>query len=187
MSGWVDRGDTEYGPKLEWESEEPTREEWLAAMQVEEQLIAQGRWDELVWEPDGDYSGLDQNAHGGLPEECPHCGKRLVIAKESGAMRKTKFQLDGLEGEFEGYTKDEDWNGFSCPYFDEETATTLLDAMTATGGWDYTFNPFVPAFHVACLQTDDEDVTEFAGMNTEHGILYAIGAFYWCWSEVEAD
>src|SRR5512138_2165952 len=103
MSGWVDRGDTEYGPKLEWESEEPTREEWLAAMQVEEQLIAQGRWDELVWEPDGDYSGLDQNAHGGLPEECPHCGKsqppsihadpvcwdcgkRLVIAEESGVI-----------------------------------------------------------------------------------------------------
>jgi hypothetical protein len=35
----------------------------------------------------------------------------------SAPMRKSRFQLFGIEGAFEAFTKDDHWNGWECPFF----------------------------------------------------------------------
>ncbi len=42
-------------------------------------------------------------------------------------MRLANFKIESLGYEtFEGYTKDEDWNGWDCPYFTFEQAQKIL-------------------------------------------------------------
>ena len=51
-----------------------------------------------------------------------------------GALKPAKFVIDFLShSEFEGYTKDEDWNGFACPYFTFEQAQRLTQAWRENG------------------------------------------------------
>ncbi len=35
----------------------------------------------------------------------------------SDAIKKTRFELFGSEGTFEGFTKGDHWNGWECPFF----------------------------------------------------------------------
>lgn len=47
-------------------------------------------------------------------------------------MRETKFSLDTLGNQvFDGYTRDEDWNGWACPYFTFEQAERIVQACQA--------------------------------------------------------
>ncbi len=43
-------------------------------------------------------------------------------------MRQTRFTIDSLNGIFEGYTLDDDWNGWAVPYFAYEQALLVLAA-----------------------------------------------------------
>ena len=49
-------------------------------------------------------------------------------------MRKTKFTLESYgDTAFEGYTQDDDWNGFACPYFTFEETEKIVKAHKITG------------------------------------------------------
>ena len=49
-------------------------------------------------------------------------------------MREAKFSHDFLgDGEFRGYTRDEDYNGFACPYFSYDQAMIVLQAWAEHG------------------------------------------------------
>ncbi len=49
-------------------------------------------------------------------------------------MRPAKFEMDFLGSrDFEGYTYDEDWNGFACPHFTYEQAMQIVEAWIEEG------------------------------------------------------
>ena len=49
-------------------------------------------------------------------------------------MHLQKFTIDTLgERVFDGYTKDEHWNGWACPYFTFEQAQSIVTAHNDNG------------------------------------------------------
>lgn len=71
------------------------------------------------------------------------------------------------------------WNGYACPLFTREVAQELLNAI-APEGWSY--DSAKDQFLVNC---DGGGPEEYAAINTEHGVLYGVGAYGWCWEEVD--
>jgi hypothetical protein len=101
-------------------------------------------------------------------------------------MRPTKFAIDFLEGKtFDGYTREEDWNGFACPYFSFEQAQHLIDAWHSRG-WNAGYNKEADSFLFEIASgagvTEDEI---YSSLEIEGMKLYPIGAFNWIWDEVE--
>lgn len=106
------------------------------------------------------------------------------------ALRKAKFQIDGIEGEFEGYVLDEGgWNGFACPGFTYKEANRLLTALNATPDLTAYFERMGAAVRVEDRNEDSPEVFEHVVRETEDDrlVLYPIGAWGWCWSEVEDE
>ena len=99
-------------------------------------------------------------------------------------MREGKFYLDFLEGHtFEGYTQDEKWNGFACPYFTYDQAMNIVTAWQGTGTEAY-YDPNSDSFYFKMADSSDE-VTEdrFEAVRLHEMKLYPIGAFSWIWDE----
>ncbi len=102
-------------------------------------------------------------------------------------MRKTKFKIESLGYEtFEGFTKDEDWNGWDCPYFTFDQAQKVLKQfnlfreITRQKGfafYDETADAFV-------FPLNDEDESEvYAAIDEEGQKYYPVGASCWIWEE----
>lgn len=108
--------------------------------------------------------------------------------KSKSVMRAAYFKIPALSHEtFEGFTKDERWDGWSCPYFNYEQARKLLKiynepliiiAPYNMGFYDFTTDAFV--FPVDC-----ENEPEIYRAVIEDGQkYYQIGARSWMWKEV---
>lgn len=94
-------------------------------------------------------------------------------------MRKTEFKIETYgNASFEGYTLEEDWNGWSCPYFTLEESKRIVNAHTATGQ-NASYNENSDTF---CFESQDEEEfytpLELKGMK-----LYPIGNSSWIWEE----
>ena len=98
---------------------------------------------------------------------------------------KATFVLDALEGEeFEGYTQDEQWNGFACPHFPLESAQRLMAALSNLGQtafYDTQTDQFV------CAEEDYEDDPDRYGAVEVEGLgkLYAVGSHMWTWTRAD--
>lgn len=93
-------------------------------------------------------------------------------------MRTTRFTIDSLNGIFEGYTLDENWNGWAVPYFTYEQALLVLAACQQAdqhGLYDSTNDRFVFAFKDEDENYEAEDIN---GMK-----VYPIGARNWIWED----
>src|ERR1044072_1072660 len=101
-------------------------------------------------------------------------------------MRKAKFSHDFLGGsEFRGYTRDEDYNGFACPYFSYDQAMPILQAWVEHGlaaNYDENSDEFV--FEVSGGEAGNE-FQRFGAIYADGLKLYPIGVFDWIWSEVK--
>lgn len=104
-------------------------------------------------------------------------------------MRPVKFTLESLGCEnFEGFTKDETWNGWACPYFTFEQARKVLknynQLRQITGQNDFAqYDLAVDAF---VFPADDEEETETFDAVTANGQkYYPVGAYCWIWEELE--
>ncbi len=116
-------------------------------------------------------------------------------------LRSTRFSTD-LTGEdtfFEGFTRGESWNGFSCPYFTFEQGQRIVEATNkAAAEWhlrDPEFNTFYGRYDSqrdafvfyykleADSQTPEQDWDIFPGEMLEGMKLYPIGAGGWAWTE----
>ena len=102
-------------------------------------------------------------------------------------MRKTKFKIESLGYEsFDGFTKDEDWNGWDCPYFTFDQAQKVLKQFNLfreiIGQKDFAFyNKDTDAF---VFPSNDEDEPEvFAAVSANNQKYYPVGAFCWIWEE----
>jgi hypothetical protein len=90
-------------------------------------------------------------------------------------MRKTKFVLDCFpDQEWDGFTNDDFWNGFACPYFTHEEATRLLEHSIAYA-------------QAEGLDEDSIDTTwipqDWRTTTQDGQTLYAVGAWEWTWFE----
>ena len=101
-------------------------------------------------------------------------------------MREAKFSHDFLgDSEFRGYTRDEDYNGFACPYFSYDQAMPILQAWVEHGlaaNYDENSDEFV--FEVSGGEAGNE-FQRFGAIYADGLKLYPIGVFDWIWSEVE--
>lgn len=101
-------------------------------------------------------------------------------------MREAKFSHDFLgDSEFRGYTRDEDYNGFACPYFTCDQAMLILQAWLEHGlaaNYDENTDEFV--FEVSGGEAGNE-FQRFGTIYDDGLKLYPIGVFDWIWQEVE--
>jgi hypothetical protein len=103
-------------------------------------------------------------------------------------MRSTKFKIESLGCEtFDGFTQDEDWNGWDCPYFTYDQAQKVVKQYNQLreiiGKKDFAFYDEVTD---AFIFPVDEDKTEtFAAINDDEQKYYPVGAFGWIWEETE--
>lgn len=68
------------------------------------------------------------------------------------------------------------WNGFACPYFTQAVAEEVLkDVVPNHYVWKQTEDGYE-------VHDAEGGTPEFFGaFHTNHGTLYAIGAWGWCW------
>lgn len=94
-------------------------------------------------------------------------------------MRKTEFTIDSFLGlKFRGFTNNEDWNGWACPYFTFEESSKIVEAHKNTGqnAWfDEAKDEFVFEF--------DGDTEYYQATNNNGQKLYPIGNGSWIWEE----
>lgn len=98
-------------------------------------------------------------------------------------MRETKFTIDVYgDVQFDGFTTDEDWNGWACPYFTFEQAQRIVAEHQRFGllAWyDADADKFV--FSVEQGRVGEPD--EFEAVEIDGRKLYPIGARCWIWEE----
>jgi hypothetical protein len=104
--------------------------------------------------------------------------------------RKSRFEIIGIKGSFEAYTKDEKWNGWDCPFFIRMEGQRFVAAWnsqlqgqdTPERGqalYDGTNNRFEFVL--------SGEVESFNAVVINEMELYPIGACGWCWQECESD
>lgn len=93
-------------------------------------------------------------------------------------MYAKRFQLDGIEGTVHGYSVDQSWNGFECPYFTFDQAIALLRRSHLR--FEYRDAERGDLFLV---YTGYGEPDIFEGMEVNGLHVYGIGAFAWAWSQ----
>ncbi len=98
-------------------------------------------------------------------------------------MRKAEFKIESLGYEtFEGFTEDEEWNDWACPYFTFDQAQKVLKQYNQLreiiGQKDFAFyDEDTDAF---VFPSNDEDETEtFTAASEDDQKYYPVGAFCW--------
>jgi hypothetical protein len=94
--------------------------------------------------------------------------------------RKAQFEIEGVEGLFEGWTEGRRWNGWATPHFEFETAKKVV--ASAGGRYDSDKDVFLTKGN------DGEDTWPATTINVLGGTelkVYPVGAWAWIWDEVE--
>lgn len=101
-------------------------------------------------------------------------------------LRKAAFKIDSIPNTiFEGYTDDDTWNGWACPYFEKSEAERVLKASEANRYFG-SYDAQQDAFSVRS-QDDPEDyepeVFQAVNRNVEGSevTVYGIGTYSWIW------
>lgn len=95
-------------------------------------------------------------------------------------MRKASFTLEVFGSQiFEGYTQDEDWNGWACPYFTFEEAQKIAETYSKTGekaDYDKISDSFYFEFQ--------DEKESYSALDFDNLKLYPIGSSSWIWEEL---
>lgn len=109
---------------------------------------------------------------------------QMFESKKEPKARAAVFSIDD-EKKYKGWTFDDDWNGWACPYFEKKEADAIMKDFK--GKFDkkknaYLFNPEGDGDKVPLA---DWDVYEMQVIDTPDGKkeVWAIGAWAWVWSE----
>ena len=94
-------------------------------------------------------------------------------------MKQAVFVIDTFpDYKFSGFSNDEDWNGWACPYFTFEESEKIVEAhkTTGQGAWfDEANDQFV--FKIG------DDTELYQAINNDGQKLYPIGNGNWIWEE----
>ena len=93
------------------------------------------------------------------------------------------FYLEGIGGEFEGWSDGTAWNGWEKPCFTREVSEQILNVC----GNRFTYEPSSDEFIL--LSRDEDEPERFPGQCIEFGDggsakVYFIGAGTWIWDKV---
>jgi hypothetical protein len=107
------------------------------------------------------------------------------IETEETEMRGAKFCYEVLgRSQFDGFTREESYNGFACPYFNNDQAMLIMKAWEDQGlaaRFDLKKDEFV--FEVSGAEAPN-DFQSFSAIYLDGLKLYPIGVFEWPWEEV---
>jgi len=103
---------------------------------------------------------------------------------------KTTFVIDSLPSEsFEGYSNGDNWNGWACPFFNQETAERVLRASERnnyTWQYDEQADAFIVRSSDDPVDYEPEVFTATKVQIDEKSLmLYGIGAYSWIWEAAE--
>ena len=133
---------------------------------------------------------------------CPVCGAARWCTSEAQCLDgatgahtvRRHFDIDdiyrdALGAPLVGWTRGERWNGWACPRFELAEAHQIAAANNAVAGeWRFTFDAATATFTLHDA-TNPDDPEHFAPepLETAEGLrtVYAIGAWAWCWDEIE--
>lgn len=96
---------------------------------------------------------------------------------------------DAFGAPLAGWTRGERWNGWACPRFELAEARRIADWNNdAAGDWRFTFDEATATFtlHDANYEGEEPERFEPFTLETTDGprVVYAMGAWAWCWDEV---
>ena len=85
------------------------------------------------------------------------------------------------------------WNGFATPIFKREAIeewcvkTAEAEAVLGFEPLQYRYHPTDKQFEVLCggCSEDEWDLYDAEEVSLEEGEFYPVGAFCWCWMELE--
>ena len=114
-------------------------------------------------------------------------GQFRVVPKseqESPLWRRSRFEIEGVEAEFAGWTDGRLWNGWAMPYFEVAEAERVLKLLTdGQGRFDSEKDCFVTR------NSDGEDEIwegrQIPVVGGQQVRVYGVGAGAWIWDEVE--
>lgn len=91
-------------------------------------------------------------------------------------IEKGEFWLDGFEEPIKGWTFGEDWNGFECPYFEEDQAIEI--SKLVNGKYDKKDQSFT-------FPDESDDIYRAELILTPDGVkkVWPIGAYNWTWTK----
>jgi len=103
-------------------------------------------------------------------------------------IRKSRFQLVGIEGSFQAFTRGDHWNGWDCPFFTRIEGQRLVEAWNSQlegedvsergqARYDGTQNRFEFVL--------SGELDAFDAKVIDESELYPIGAYGWCWTECD--
>lgn len=124
-----------------------------------------------------------------MPENYRHMNQPIpfdpcaFLHEIQNPLRRGKFQIDGIDQIFEGYTDGTTWNGWDCPLFEWDVASQIIKSPicnneTSVGG--FASAEGVDEFW---LTENDEEIQRFYPCKREGMKLYEINNG-WTWSEV---
>ena len=109
---------------------------------------------------------------------------RIVTDDEKAGplWRKAKFEVEGVEAEFNGWTDGNSWNGWAMPHFEFNEAKRVVDVITdSKGRYDAEQDCFVTT------DTDGEDEVwesqTITLLGNQQVKVYGVGAGSWIWDE----
>lgn len=102
-------------------------------------------------------------------------------------LRPGRFEIEGLDGQYDGFSRGESWNGFAVPYFSfHEACRIARDYAAQPAGIDGQPESHVDEgravirlFEPSCGEWDEYEAVDVGGQS-----LYPIGTNVWTWSEV---
>lgn len=98
-------------------------------------------------------------------------------------MRPTRFSIDTYgDRSFDGYTLDDEWNGWACPYFTFDQASRIVEAHREHG-WEAHYDATKDEFVFSFDHDGISDPDAFPAVSIRGNKLYPVGAFGWVWSE----
>lgn len=110
-----------------------------------------------------------------------HFAAGTTVSQEEAVpiYRRTRFEVEGCDASFDGLSDGTAWNGWARPWFDSQTAQTVLAALAP--GWRY--DEHADAF---ITPSDDGESWPAATVDLPDGgaaKLYPIGAGSCIWDE----
>lgn len=152
------------------------------------------------WTADMDFNGPPLIRHNvqcsGHLYRCPICGETAYCNVEGHCLKddvpehwvQRRFSLDNGdeedEGGFVGWTRGENWNGWSCPRFEFDAAMALAALSQGHVGERLSYNADEDKF-VLTQDGEANDIWTAEAITTPLGEkkVYGIGVGAWCWNE----
>ena len=93
------------------------------------------------------------------------------------------FYLEGIEGEFEGWSDGSSWNGWEKPCFTREVAERILEAS----GYRWSYDAATDEFTVVTSEEDEPELFSDQAIQLGDGgsvTAYFVGAGAWVWDKI---